>query len=43
MLKEFPYLVVLMFAVAAICTLGDWPKFWFYVFSALINVTVIFM
>lgn len=41
----FPVIIVILFCFAAlvhgVCL--EWTKFWFYLFSALINLTVLLM
>jgi hypothetical protein len=39
----FQYAIVGLFVSASACSFGNWPKFFFYLFSALINITVLFM
>lgn len=39
----FPFVIISLFLWAALFNFSNGPKFFFYLFSALINLTVLFM
>jgi len=45
MSSVFPIIIITLFTLAAIpyAMSGDWPRAWFYLFSAFINITVVFI